>query len=174
MTGIGDFPQAPPLQTQRLTLEPLWVDHADEMAPLLADPRLHEFTGGEPPSLEHLRETYVARVGAGITGGNRWCNWVLRVRESGVIVGGVQAEITFADDGFVAEIAWIVGCEHQRHGYGREAAGTMLMWLRAQGVGHIYGDIHARNEASIRLARALGLTPTEAAAERAGHVRWRA
>ena len=172
MAMIDGFPHAPPLQTARLMLEPLWLDHAEEMAPLLADPRLHEFTGGEPPTLEYLRERYRTRLNAGIAGGSRWCNWVLRHRESGVVVGGVQAEVTPADDGWHAEIAWIVGCEHQRRGYAREAAGAMLAWLRAVGVAHVCGDIHERNEPSIHLARALELVATDDATEHDGDVRW--
>lgn len=174
MASIDGFPHAPALQTERLSLEPLWLDHAEEMAPLLADPRLHEFTGGEPPSLEYLRETYRTRLSAGTVGGRCWCNWVLRHRESGLVVGGVQAEVTGGGDGLVAEIAWIVGREHQRRGYGREAAGAMLAWLRAVGVAHVVGDIHERNEPSIALARALGLVPTDEPTEPDGDVRWRA
>jgi hypothetical protein len=35
---------------ERLDLEPLAVAHAAELAPLLDDPSLHEFTGGAPLS----------------------------------------------------------------------------------------------------------------------------
>ena len=37
------------LESERLVLEPLRVEHAEELAPLLDDPRLHEFIGGDPP-----------------------------------------------------------------------------------------------------------------------------
>ena len=174
MASIDGFPHAPPLQTARLVLEPLWLDHAEEMAPLLADPRLHEFTGGEPPTLDYLRESYRTRLSAGTAGGSRWCNWVLRHRDSGTVVGGVQAEVTLGDDGLHAEIAWIVGSGHQRCGYAREAAVAMLAWLRAVGVVDVIGDIHERNEPSIGLARALGLVATDEPAEHDGEVRWRA
>ena len=52
-------------------------------------------------------------------------------------------------------------------------AATMIAWLRAMGVQAIVGDIHARNERSIKLARALGLAPTGEPAEHDGDVRWR-
>ena len=42
------WPRAEPLTTERLALEPLRPDHAHELAPVLADPALHAFTGGEP------------------------------------------------------------------------------------------------------------------------------
>jgi hypothetical protein len=35
-------------QTGRLDLEPLLATHAAELAPVLNDPALHEFTGGTP------------------------------------------------------------------------------------------------------------------------------
>jgi hypothetical protein len=35
--------------TERLTLEPLRPEHADEMVAVLGDPALYEFTGGTPP-----------------------------------------------------------------------------------------------------------------------------
>ncbi|SEO84253.1 GNAT family N-acetyltransferase [Amycolatopsis saalfeldensis] len=34
----------------RLSVEPLRPGHADEMHPVLADPRLYAFTGGQPPT----------------------------------------------------------------------------------------------------------------------------
>ncbi|MGG7611734.1 GNAT family N-acetyltransferase, partial [Streptomyces sp. ZG43] len=37
-----------PLRTTRLDLLPLHPDHAAELAPVLADPALHTYTGGEP------------------------------------------------------------------------------------------------------------------------------
>ncbi|MGZ4602692.1 MAG: GNAT family N-acetyltransferase [Kineosporiaceae bacterium] len=43
------------LRGPRLDLEPLRVEHAEEMAPLLDDPELHRFIGGEPARLEQLR-----------------------------------------------------------------------------------------------------------------------
>ena len=48
-------PRLPPstaLTTARMVLEPLRVEHATELAAVLDDPRLHEFTGGEPPTLD--------------------------------------------------------------------------------------------------------------------------
>ena len=38
-----------------MRLEPLRVEHAEEMASLLDDPGLHVYIGGEPPSLPGLR-----------------------------------------------------------------------------------------------------------------------
>jgi hypothetical protein len=48
------WPRAEPIITRRLELEPLRVDHAREMAPVLADPALHAFIGGEPSGADEL------------------------------------------------------------------------------------------------------------------------
>ena len=83
---------AVPLESSRLTLEPLRVDHAEEMAPLLADAELYAFTEGEPPTLEELRARYVRQVpGRSPDGVESWLNWIVRRRDDGQAVGFVQA-----------------------------------------------------------------------------------
>jgi hypothetical protein len=49
---------AEPIAAARLDLLPLRAEHAAEMAAVLADPALHEFTGGTPASPEALRSRY--------------------------------------------------------------------------------------------------------------------
>ena len=49
--------------TERLDLEPLAMAHATELAPLLDDPSLHEFTGGAPLPAAALAGRY-ARLAA--------------------------------------------------------------------------------------------------------------
>jgi hypothetical protein len=67
MSALDDWPLAPILQTERLSLEPLSIDHAEEMAPLLDDPRLFGFTGGSPCTLDELSQV----PGCGVEG---WCS----------------------------------------------------------------------------------------------------
>jgi hypothetical protein len=42
--------------------EPLRVEHAEEMARALGDPRLHIYVGGQPATPEQLRERYRRQV----------------------------------------------------------------------------------------------------------------
>jgi hypothetical protein len=49
---------AEPILTDRLTLLPLRVEHAEEMAAVLADPDLHAFIGGAPLGPQDLRARY--------------------------------------------------------------------------------------------------------------------
>ena len=52
--------------TERLLLTPLCIADADEMVDVLADPRLHQFIGGRPATLQELRARY-----ATLTAGSR-------------------------------------------------------------------------------------------------------
>jgi hypothetical protein len=43
------------IETARLVLEPLRIEHAEPMAIVLADPQLHTFIGGAPATARQLR-----------------------------------------------------------------------------------------------------------------------
>ena len=170
-SGVQAFPAGPPLTSARLDLEPLRVEHAEEMSPLLNDPALHVFIGGEPASLADLREQYRRQaVGRSADGSQRWLNWVARRREDGRAVGTVQATLTLKDETLVAEIAWVLATPHQSQGYAREAAGVAVAWLRGQRVSRLVAHIHPDHRASQAVARAIGLTATTTVVD--GETRW--
>ena len=130
-----DWPAAEPIETARLTLEPLRVEHAGEMVEVLSAPALYEYIGGRPPSLEQLRARYTRQaVGHSPDGREGWLNWIARERETGIAVGTVQATLTNGGAGRTAELAWVIGAAHQRRGYATEAAAAMVEWLRAKGI----------------------------------------
>jgi len=160
--GTVDWPTAEPIETPRLTLEPLRVEHAGEMAEVLADPRLYDYIGGGPPSPAQLRTRY-ALVVAGHSPDRRhgWLNWIARERDTGAAVGSVQATIGVVGDRWEAEVAWVIGTAHQGHGYATEAAGAMVAWLRSRGVQTVTAHIHPEHDASMGVARNLGLTATD-------------
>ncbi|MGW5421600.1 GNAT family N-acetyltransferase [Streptomyces sp. NPDC003943] len=158
---------AAPLRSARLDLEPLRLDHAAEMAEALADPALHTFIGGAPLPEPALRARYVRLLaGPPEPRSAAWCNWVLRLRESGAAIGTVQATVT-SD---TAEIAWVLGTAWQRRGLAREAAATLADWLREQGVPSLVAHVHPDHHASAAVARAAGLAPTETFED--GERRW--
>lgn len=155
------------LRTPRLVLEPLSPAHAEEMAPVLADPALHRFTGGVPATVDELRERYARQaVGRSPDGRARWLNWV--VRHEGAAVGHVQATVLDAAAGPVAELAWVIGVVHQGRGFAREAAAAVVAALPAGAV--LVAHIHPDHAASAAVARALGLRPTGVVVD--GEVRW--
>jgi RimJ/RimL family protein N-acetyltransferase len=168
---LRQVPAAPLLAGPRVDLEPLQAEHAEEMAPLLDDVRLHDVIGGHPADVPALRDRYRRLVaGRSPDGSQLWLNWVVRRREDGQAVGTVQATVTSMEQGPTAEVAWVVATPHQGHGYAREAAGTMVAWLRQQGVATIVAHVHPGHPASQGVARAVGLTATRTLVD--GEVRW--
>ena len=152
----------PVLETDRLVLEPLRVGHAEEMGPVLADEALHEFIGGRPESVDELRARYRRQArGVSDDGDEQWFNWVLRRRDTGALAGTVQATVLREGDRVIAEVAWVVGTNHQGQGLAREAAVAMALWLRSQGATVLVAHVHPDHAASAGVARALGLRPTD-------------
>ena len=153
--------------TERLDLEPLTVAHAAELAPLLDDLRLHEFTGGAPASAAALADRYRRLEKRRSPGGDQgWGNWVMRVRATGRAAGTVQATLP---TGGPAEVAWVVAWEAQGRGYAKEAARSLVALLLADGWA-VVAHIHPGHLASQSVARAAGLSPTAGVHD--GEVRW--
>lgn len=153
--------------TERLSLRPLCVADSQEMAEVLADPCLYQFTGGEPPTAEQLSRRYAAQLRGGPADGReRWVNLiVLQGRQP---VGYVQA--TIPSDGGPSEIAWVIGRPWQGRGYAGHAAALLLDELVAQGVSQVMAHIDPAHAASRRVAEKLGLEPTSIVV--GGEVRW--
>jgi len=142
-------------RTDRLTMLPLRVEYAEEMAKVLADPDLYTFTGGQPPTTDGLRTRYRHQLeGPGRTDED-WLNWVIQCDDQ--LVGYVQATVT----GSTAEIAWVVGTDWQGRGYAKEAARGLVAWLGAKGIERIIAHVHPDHTASAAVTAAAGLTRTD-------------
>jgi len=169
--GLDDWAEAPPLLSERLTLEPLRVEHADEMAPLLDDPALHTFIGGKPATLQELRSRYAEQIEGQPPGGSqRWLNWIVRRRDDGQAVGFVQATISEQNGELTADVTWAVAVSQQRSGYAREAAQLMANWLRQQHIQLVVAHVHPKHHASNAVAHSIGLAPSDIQLD--GEVRW--
>ncbi len=162
----------PQLTTLRLTLEPLRVDHADEMVHVLAPRELYEFYPDEPsPTLDELRARYSRQVlGRSSDGTQIWHNWIIKLRNAPQLIGFVQATVT--DDR--AELAWVVGLPWQGQGYAAEAAREVRDACMRGDTGMPITGVHCHiapdNCRSARVAMALGLQPTDILHD--GEVRW--
>ncbi|MFB4279159.1 MULTISPECIES: GNAT family N-acetyltransferase [unclassified Nonomuraea] len=150
------------IETPLLVLLPLRPEHATEMAAVLADPALHEFTGGAPLTERELRTRY-ERLAAGPPG---WRNWVIWLREEERLAGYVQATI----DGRTAEVAWVIGTPWQGRGLAAAAAKAMIDRLMEQEVDTVIAHIHPGHAASAAVATAAGLHPTDRWED--GEIRW--
>jgi len=163
--------QAWPLKGARVCLEPLRVEQAAELAPVLADALLHTFIGGEPLDREQLQARYELQVvGRSADGSQRWLNWLVRDHRDGQAVGTVQATVSMQKDGLTAEVAWVIGTTYQGQGYATEAAGLLVDCLRDQGVKSVVAHVHPQHKTSMAVARAVGLAPTQTLVDR--EIRW--
>jgi RimJ/RimL family protein N-acetyltransferase len=157
------------IETDRLELEPLAVDDADEMATVLADPGLYRFIGGRPPTPMELRHLYGRWIAGPSRPGEAWHNWAVRLLSDGTLVGHVQA--TVSDEHRQADIAWIIGAPWHGHGYATEAGRALIAWLEAGGVLTVTAHIDPRHQASAGVAKRAGLVPTDLV--EGGEVVWR-
>ncbi len=157
------------IRTDRLTLLPLRVEHAEEMAAVLSDPALHAFIGGAPDTAEALRARYERWTAGSLNAAESWCNWVIQLDDTDTdtdadaarLTGTVQATVTTDERGTTAEIAWVVGTPWQGRGIATEAARALVTWLRHQGAHTITAHIHPDHLASAAVATAAGLTRTD-------------
>jgi RimJ/RimL family protein N-acetyltransferase len=159
-------------RTARLLLEPLTPAHAAEMAPLLDDVTLHEFTGGTPASGPELAARYQRLAARRSADGTRlWGNWVVRAAATGTAAGTVQATLPAAGPvAGPAEIAWVIARAAQGNGYAKEAAASLADRLRADGW-QVIAHIHPGHQASAAVAGAAGLSCTGEARDD-GEIRW--
>jgi RimJ/RimL family protein N-acetyltransferase len=157
--------------TERLDLEPLAVAHATELAPLLDDTSLHEFTGGAPLSAAALAARYTRLAARRSPDGEQlWGNWVMRVRATGAAAGIIQATLPAGGPAAgSAEVSWVVVRAAQGHGYAKEAARSLVATLQNAGW-TVVAHIHPGHLASQRVARAAGLSPTADLCD--GEARW--
>jgi RimJ/RimL family protein N-acetyltransferase len=162
-------PSTKELQTERLLLTPLRIADATEMVDVLADPELYRFTGDSPPSLDALEHRYQGQVIGPPRNDEVWHNWILRLAESEIAIGFVQATVI----GDSAELAWVVGAAWQGQGYATEGAKAMRDWLADVGTTQFTAHIHPDHVASGSVATGIGLRNTHEV-DGDGEVIWRA
>lgn len=173
MSVPGDgLPIAEVITARRVTLTPLRTADVEELFPLLDDDRLHGFTGGSPDTLEQL----MARLEGWGTerspdGREAWLNWIVRTTGDDRAIGTTQATVIGGPGDRSAVVGWTTGVSEQGRGYASEAAGAMVGWLQARGVGRIDAHIHPDHAASGGVARNAGLSQTDEVAD--GEVVWR-
>jgi RimJ/RimL family protein N-acetyltransferase len=163
--------EADTIETERLVLTPLRISDAEQMAEVLADPRLHLFIGGRPATLDELRVRYAAMTAGSSSPDEVWRNWVVRGRADLQPVGTVQATLYRHDERWSAHIAWVVGVPDQGQGYAAEAARALVAWLADRDIHEVIAHIHPDHEASGRVAGRAGLHPTADLVD--GEVVWR-
>ena len=140
----------------------------DALFPVLDDQRLHTFVGGSPMSRDALAKWIeFVTPGRSPSGDEIWCNWVVRLREDGQVIGTAQATIV----GEEASLAWTVGTAWQGQGFAKEVAAALAWWAKAHGLVWLRAAIHPEHDASAAVARSIGMAPTPEIVD--GEVVWR-
>jgi len=148
------------LETGRLRLEPLRVEHARELFPLYQDARIYRFIPQDPPvSLEVLEARCRVLEGRASRDGREvWLNWAVRLKETMRLAGRLEA--TVREDA-TAGIAYELSPLFWGAGYATEGCTRLLdLLFGAYAVDEVDALVDTRNESSIRLLERLGFTRT--------------
>lgn len=139
-------------RTQRLTLEPLAVAHAEGLFAALDDPRVGRYIGGpDVTALPALRERIShLRVGPTDRPSETWLNWAVLLGDT--VIGRLEATL---HDG-LAEIGYVFGPRWWGQGYAREAVAWLVDEVQARGVVEAWATVDPENAASIALLRRVG------------------
>ncbi len=141
--------------TDRLLIESLSLDHVEELFAALDDPAVGRYLGGSHPATVEQLHARIVRQLAGAPSAStpeRWWNWVVRLRDTGDVIGRLEAT-SFGD---WAEVAYIFGPTWGGQGLATEATRWMVDHLAAGGTAEFWAAIHAENLPSRRLAERLG------------------
>ena len=148
---------ARPIETGRLSLQPIRPADAEDLFEIMRDPAIGAAMGEPPPEdVVAVR----ARIGSWITGpgserDERWLNWIARTPD-----GRPVAHIAATVQGSRAWLAWIVGVDHQRRGYATEAARAIMDDLAADGT-RPWATIRRATRHRKGVARNLGMLVTD-------------
>ncbi len=146
----------PPLDTDRLVLEPMGERHAEAFFEPLHDDAIYQWISMDKPiSLEKLRGQ-LGRSEARVApdGQTAWPTWALRRKSDGVYIGRVDAEITLAFE--ASNVGYFLFPPHWGQGYATEAVQAATQHLIGQGVHRLVATVTAGNAASERVLQKAG------------------
>jgi RimJ/RimL family protein N-acetyltransferase len=149
---------ARPIDTDRLSLQPIRPADTEDLFEILRDPAVGAAMREPPP--EDVIEVGT-RIGSwnatpGADHDERWLNWIARAPD-----GRPVAHLAATIQGSLAWLAQIVGVDHQRRGYATEAALAIIDHLAANGIGSFAATIREGHAASEGVARNLGMLVTD-------------
>lgn len=149
---------APTLTTDRLSIEPMELDHWEDYAAAWADPRMTEFIGGEPRNRNISWGKMLQGIGLWSLFGYGY--WSFIERESGKFVGNgglAQFERGIPELENCPEAGWAFAPDAWGKGYATEAMTAILGWADAEAkLAQTRCIIDPGNAASHKVATKLG------------------
>lgn len=143
------------MATNRLRIEVLTSQHAQQVFEPLQDTRIYTYIPDEtPPTIEALENKFKLLVsGPGLNTGERWLNWIMFLKDGPFPIGSLQATVSRSS----AEIAYIVFPEYWESGFAKEGVVWLLNYLiEEEEVLEASATVDYRNRASIALIRSVG------------------
>ena len=148
------------VRTNRLIIEPLLADHADELVDLL-DERVNRYLpqGDVPRSQAALREQFaeMERAANSSDGGPRFHPFVVRTADYQTCIGRLEVLVHDKD----AEIAYVFVPGSWGNGYAKEAAEAIIDLFEQAGVERFWACVARGNARSLALCKRLGFVPAE-------------
>jgi RimJ/RimL family protein N-acetyltransferase len=155
-------PAQPVVRTERLVVRDWRDDEAARMFDMYSRPEVVQYLGSSPtPMASPDRATAaIARVrehNAGAPPAQGW--WAVEVAATGTVAGTIALGTIEDDPDGTLEIAWHLHPDSQGFGYATEAARAVLARAHAAGHPEVLVLVAPANEASLAVARRLGLEP---------------
>ena len=140
-----------PLESPRLRLEPLSHTHAEAAFEPLQNDSLYEWISmNKPRSVSSLREDWRRLATRMSPDGTRaWPNWAVLCRESGALIGEVDAEVNA--DRVAINFGYYFFEDYWGEGYATEAVQVAAEHLLACGVHRLVATVTVGNIASARV-----------------------
>jgi len=143
------------IETRRLVLEPLRIEHAELCIGKLQELELYTYVPQEPPvEVEELRTNYKRILSGSQTTDEVWLNWFGKCRSSGEYICFVQATVNVTTRS--SDIAYQTFYPFRRKGIAKEACQAVITHLATTfDTRIIRTEIDTRNIASYRLVESL-------------------
>jgi len=144
------------LSSERLRIEPLRIEHTEQVMSDLQDPAIYRYLPGDPPSPQALHRRHAAWVvGHSPDGGELWLNWVAFLGDTMLPIGTAQATLPRQGPGM---FAYTIFPPYWRQGYAKEMTRSVLDHLfKTHKSTELRAEIDTRNIGSIRVVESLGL-----------------
>lgn len=146
-----------PIVTERLILKPLTLADLHTFVSYRRDPAIARFQGWETTFSDDDARTLIdSQAGKSLPGKGEWLQIAVHDRINNDLLGDLALHSVVGDDA-VYEIGFTIAKIHQRQGFAREAASSLMEILSTDvGATKIVANTDRRNTASVKLLEALG------------------
>jgi len=141
-------------QTQRLNIRTWQEADFEQLQRILGDPITMAHWPAPLDSTAARAWFERSRSGVAEYGHGRWCCELIG---TGEIIGDVGIVRTQLQGRWVNDLGYIIHHAFWRNGYAYEAAAGALGWARAHGLDVLVANMAVDNEASVAVARKLGM-----------------